>query len=111
MESLAATLDELKAILNEEREALARADASRVLELAELKRLAMQDLVDGGIADAPALAKDLSEVVTALRDNLVLLVHARALVSEVLESISAAPATYHSQTPRVPRGARLSVQG
>lgn len=114
MESLKTTLDDIEALLDEERRAIARADSARVMELSLEKERAMNALLRGGIGDHPELLPQFRRMTERLRENLVLLVHARACINDVLSVFSAAPATYPgapSLTPTAARPTRLSITG
>lgn len=114
MESLQTTLDDIEALLDEERSAIARADSARVMELSVEKERAMTALLDGGIGDHPELLPQFRRMTERLRENLVLLVHARACITEVLTTFAAGPVTYTgtpSLTPAAARPTRLSITG
>jgi len=116
MESLQTTLDHIEALLDEERSAIARADSARVMELSVEKEGAMNALLAGGIGDHPELLPQFRRMTERLRENLVLLVHARACVNDVLSTFAAGPVTYAGMPSLTPTGARptgatLSITG
>jgi hypothetical protein len=104
-------LTEIETLLDHEREAITRADAARVLDIAQAKKQAMDSLMASDIPSRPEFGPRIEALTKRLRDNLVLLVHARACVTEVLQTFAERPATYHTSTSRLPKGARISVTG
>jgi len=75
---------ELRRLLAEEREAIRRLDASRVLEFARRKQELVETLRDARGSFSPATAAALRSLVPALRHNGILLAHARDILRDAV---------------------------
>lgn len=108
-----ATLNELEELLTEERDAIQRLDGQRVLELAAQKQALMASLHELHVTRngfAPADARRFSALVPQLRQNGVLLVHARNVLRDAVAVLGGASAATALPLPSAPR-ATLSVRG
>lgn len=104
-----AALDELERLLREEREAIRALDGARVLAFAQRKEDLVRSLVgpDGSL-DA-AQSERLRALLPALRQNGVLLAHARDIVRDALAAVGMATKPAHSISAQPRR--LLSVRG
>lgn len=103
-------LGRLESLIAEEREAIRRVDARRVGALADEKEALMRAISGGGLEAPPDLLGRFRSIVAALRDNGVLLVHARNCVRDVVQ-LATPGSTYgpSGATATANRPRRLSV--
>lgn len=102
---------QLEQLLREEREAIRRLDGARVIAFAERKKQLLCALRDGpGGLDLPRAAR-LRALVPALRQNGVLLAHARDILRDALVAAGAAPKTKQPGVAPSPVRRLLSVRG
>ncbi len=87
-------LTRMEALLAEEREAIRQIDADRIVGLADEKESLMQAMYRGGLEEGSELAPRFHELVLGLRDNGVLLAHARNCVSDAIQLAAAPSGTY-----------------
>lgn len=100
-------LAEFKVVLAEERAAIRKANAKAVLETATKKEQLAADLVATGAWSNPELLRGLTSLVEELRNNGVLLAHARDCLRDAIAALHGAP--NHEVIKRT--GVRLSVTG
>jgi hypothetical protein len=100
-------LAEFKVVLADERAAIRKADATAVLQAAAKKEKLAADLVECGAWTNPDLLGGLSKLVEELRNNGVLLAHARDLLRDAIAALHGAPP--NALVKRT--GLRLSVTG
>lgn len=82
----------LRALLDEERRAIRKLDSASILELAERKQVALARLRAHAAAGLGAVvAEGLRTIVPVLRQNLVLLAHARDCLQGALEGARGEP--------------------
>ena len=106
-------LDALDALLDAERAAIRAVDANRVLELADEKASLVEALRAADWANARDEVHRFRALVPKLRENGVLLAHARNSARDLVQALAAErPATYGASGVAAPavRGARLSVE-
>jgi len=106
-------IDRFEQVLSEERRAIQQVDTQLVVDLASEKEALMRTLAtDAGTADDAFQAR-LAALITRMRENLVLLVHAKACIQDVVQSLTAAPATYAAsgQVRGASTGAQVSITG
>ncbi|MSP26004.1 MAG: hypothetical protein EXR75_12755 [Myxococcales bacterium] len=104
-------LARLRELVVEERDAIRAVDSERVVGLADEKERLICALRDG-MASAGQAERDLfPKVVASLRENGVLLAHARNCLRDVLQLVSASSATYGAAGTIAGdmRGRRVSV--
>ena len=77
---------ELRAVLDTERNAIRRRDASAVLAAAESKEALLSMVMNSGDAEKPLLVQALAQVREELKRNLLLLAHARDLTRDTIAS-------------------------
>ena len=108
------TLDQLEHLIDEERAAIRNIEVDRLEGFAERKLLLMQALLSSGLTDRTDLTERFKSCVDELRQNGILLAHARNCVRDVIQIVAAPSAAYdpkgQSSVPRMSRG-RLSVTG
>ena len=100
-------LAEFKVVLAEERAAIRKANAKAVLEAATKKEQLAADLVACGAWTKSELLDGLSALVDELRNNGVLLAHARDCLRDAIAALHGAPS--NELVKRT--GVRLSVTG
>jgi flagellar biosynthesis/type III secretory pathway chaperone len=88
------TLDQIDRLIDDEREAIRSIDVDRLDEFAARKLTLMGQLSDRGLTERPDLAARFRETINQLRNNGVLLAHARNCVRDVIQ-IVAAPASLY----------------
>ncbi|MDB4942421.1 MAG: hypothetical protein JWP97_1955 [Labilithrix sp.] len=93
-------LEELRAVLKAEREAIRRLDTATIMTASEKKEALLAVVVGASDADKPALCMVLAQVRDDLKRNLVLLAHAREFVREAIQ---------RGRPQALPPGARISV--
>jgi flagellar biosynthesis/type III secretory pathway chaperone len=111
---VAEALSELEALLADERDAIRRLDGQAVLEFAQRKQALMGKLAGQREALCPADATRLRGLTPALRQNGVLLAHARDVLRDAIAVLrrETAPPTYATTRNVVPlRRSVLSVRG
>jgi len=84
----------MEALLAEEREAIRQIDADRIVDLADEKESLMQAMQRGGLEKGSEMVPRFNEVVLGLRDNGVLLAHARNCVRDAIQLVAAPSGTY-----------------
>ncbi len=109
--SPADALVRLRELVAEERQAIRTIDTDRVVALAEEKERLMLTVRDGATALAAEERATFRQLAVNLRENGVLLAHARNCLRDVLQLVSASPATYGTQGAIAgeTRGRRVSV--
>jgi len=111
--TLAAALDALDALLDAEREAVRSVDATRAVALADEKEALLGVLRAADWAHAPSEVARFRGLVPRLRENGVLLAHARNAARDLVQALAASsrPATYDAQgaSGTSLRGTRLSL--
>ena len=100
-------LAEFKVVLADERVAIRKADAKSVLVAATKKEKLATDLVESGAWTRIDMLAGLSALVEELRNNGVLLAHARDCLRDAIAALHGAPS--HEALKRT--GVRLSVTG
>ena len=100
-------LAEFKVVLADERVAIRKADAKSVLLAATKKEKLATELVDSGAWSRGDMLAGLSSLVEELRNNGVLLAHARDCLRDAIAALHGAPS--HEVLKRT--GVRLSVTG
>ena len=100
-------LAEFKIVLADERAAIRSADAKAVLEAATKKEKLAADLVECGAWTRGDMLQPLSKLVEELRNNGVLLAHARDCLRDAIAALHGAPAADIVRKT----GVRLSVTG
>jgi hypothetical protein len=100
-------LAEFKVVLADERDAIRKADAKAVLLTATKKEKLAAELVDCGAWKNPDLLAGLSKLVEELRNNGVLLAHARDCLRDAIAALHGAPSNGLAKRT----GLRLSVTG
>lgn len=100
-------LAEFKVVLAEERDAIRKANAKAVLEAATKKEKLAADLVASGAWTNGELLGGLSSLVEELRNNGVLLAHARDCLRDAIAALHGAPPNAFVKRT----GLRLSVTG
>ena len=110
---LETALTRFEELLDEEKEAIRLVEAAHISRLAEEKEVLMHLLQAGGIAKRDDLLERFAELIVQLRHNLVLLVHAKACLRDVIDLKTHQPATYRATGRSAPArtGGRLSVSG
>jgi flagellar biosynthesis/type III secretory pathway chaperone len=111
---VAEALTELEALLVEERDAIRRLDGQAVLEFARRKQALMATLAGQRDALGPRDATRLQGLTPALRQNGVLLAHARDVLRDAIAVLrrETAPPTYATTRNILPlRRSLLSVRG
>lgn len=93
--------------LAEEREAIRATDAKAVLGAAMKKEKLAADLVECGAWTRPDLVDELKKLVDELRNNGVLLAHARDALRDAIAALQGSPSAQRLRTIAV----RLSVTG
>ncbi len=91
------TLAEMEQLLDDERTAIRKIDVDRLEQTADRKLALMQILTEGGLDGRSDLTERFGAMVTQLRDNGVLLAHARNCVRDVIQVV-AAPASLYDTT-------------
>jgi flagellar biosynthesis/type III secretory pathway chaperone len=105
------TLTELEQLVGEEREAIRRLDGSRVLELATRKQALVQQLCEHGAAMSPDHVNTLRTLVSRLRQNGVLLAHARNVLRDAVAVMRRETQPLVLPLPAGPAGGTISVRG
>ena len=105
------TLAELDQLVGEEREAIRRLDGSRVLELATRKQALVQDLCQHRTTMSPEHVNTLRALVSRLRQNGVLLAHARNVLRDAVAVMRRESQPMVLPLPAGPAGATFSVRG
>jgi len=108
VERILAELDEL---VGEEREAIRRLDGSRVLEFATRKQALVAELCRHRTTMSPESVKRLQMLVPRLRQNGVLLAHARNVLRDAVAVMRRACGPLVLPLPASPAGATISVRG
>lgn len=93
-------LEDLRAVLATERDAIRRLDSSAIVAAQETKEALLARVVDASDDDKPALCMALGTLREDLKRNLVLLAHARDFVREAIDN---------GRPEALPPGARFSV--
>jgi len=110
---LAATLDALDALLTAEREAVRSVDATRAVTLADEKEALLGVLRTADWKSAPAEVARFRELIPRIRENGVLLAHARNAARDLVQALvaSSRSVTYDAQgaSATALRGTRLSL--
>ena len=104
-------ITELEHLLREERDAIRTLDGTKVLAFAQRKEFLMALVKADDAGNTPERQERIRALVPALRQNGVLLAHARDILNDALVAIGAAPRTH---TPRAAATAPrriLSVRG
>jgi hypothetical protein len=91
------TLTEMEQLLEDEQTAIRQIDVDGLDQFADRKLALMQSLTDNGLTGRSDLAERFGALVTQLRDNGVLLAHARNCVRDVIQVV-AAPASLYDTT-------------
>jgi flagellar biosynthesis/type III secretory pathway chaperone len=111
--TLSAALDALDALLDAEREAVRSVDATRALELADEKEALLGVLRAADWTNARPEIEHFRALVPRLRENGVLLAHARNSARDLVHALSTAarPVTYDAQGASATTlpGTRLSL--
>jgi|SRR5579863_343287 hypothetical protein len=110
---LTEALNELEALLASERDAIRRLDGPAVLECAKRKQELVAELLARRGALGPKDAALLQSLTPALRQNGILLAHARDVVRDAIAAMrreSASP-TYATARPMIHARSMLSVRG
>ena len=94
-------LDELRAVLGTERDAIRRLDANSVVSAAEKKEALIKLVTTASEDDKPGLIMALGHVREDLKRNLVLLAHARDVVRD---------AVARARPRALPPGARIAIK-
>jgi flagellar biosynthesis/type III secretory pathway chaperone len=109
--NFAHALDRMESLLEEERAAIRRIDVDRVVALSEEKQAIMQAVAACDYQSERALHSRFRSIVMRMRENGVLLAHARNCVRDVLQLVTSPAATYGATGSLAPTatGRRLSV--
>jgi len=109
---LESALGRFESLIGEERDAVRRVDADAIVRLAEEKE-SLMGVITGAIGEHPELHERFQGVVQGLRENSVLLVHARNCVRDVLQAVAAPSGTYGAggSTRAAPLSKGVSVVG
>jgi len=91
------TLTEMEKLLEDERTAIRQIDVDQLDQFADRKLALMQLLTEDGLNGRHDLSERFGAMVTQLRDNGVLLAHARNCVRDVIQVV-AAPASLYDTT-------------
>lgn len=83
-------LEKMRAVLAEEREAILRLDAAGVARASDAKEHVLHQLQELCADERPALYAVLDQLAPALRNNLILLAHARAYIREMQRELARA---------------------
>jgi hypothetical protein len=105
------TLAELEQLIGEEREAIRGLDGSRVLELATRKQALVARLAENCPFLSPECIHRLKALVPRLRQNGILLAHARNVLRDAVAVMRRASGPLVLPLHAAPAGATLSVRG
>ena len=100
-------------LLDEEAAAIGAMDSAGVFRLSEEKEALMAQLLACDFDRRPELSRRLARLTAAIRGNLILLVHAKACLQEVIESVTGRPSSYlpPGRNPANASGGQVSVTG
>ena len=104
-------LAELEQVVGEEREAIRRLDGSRVLEFATRKQALVAELCQHRATMSPECVKRLRLLVPRLRQNGILLAHARNVLRDAVAVMRRACGPLVLPLPTAPAGGTISVRG
>lgn len=104
-------IGELEVLLREEREAIRRLDGSAVLSFARRKQELMAAVRSRGSPLDGVTAVRLRALVPTLRQNGVLLAHARDIIRDALAAVGAGPHAHKGGAQRCAPRRILSVRG